>query len=339
MVFEKIAFDVMMMPTSTRGYRCICVARDDLSGWVEARAMRSPTSKAVAAFFFEEVIARHGHIRQVTTDNGSETQGAFTVLAKRYQLNHVRISEYNSRANGAVEKGHFVLREALVKMCDQAQEDVDTWPQFLHAALLADRTTTRRVTGYSPWYLLYGTEPTLPLDFVDATILGHRYRVGMSREELILARTRQLAKLPIDIAHAAKIKGNARRTAGERADDTSSRGRRLRTTPFKPGDLVLIRNTRVEKELNRKHKPRYIGPYIVLNETNPDGSSVPDKNGAIKLSEMDGTELKKRIAGFRLRKYHSRRNSAGMRDTIIDDEEGDVVEEEEDDEEEGEEDD
>ncbi|KAH9479604.1 hypothetical protein JR316_0008199 [Psilocybe cubensis] len=43
--------------------------------------------------------------------------------------------------------------------------------------------------------------------------------------------------------------------------------RRLRQESFKFGDLVLVRNSQVEKEMNRKHKPRYLGPYEVVRQT------------------------------------------------------------------------
>ncbi|KAG6838569.1 hypothetical protein C0991_010531, partial [Blastosporella zonata] len=33
---------------------------------------------------------------------------------------------------------------------------------------------------------------------------------------------------------------------------------------FKKGALVLIRNTKIEKSLNQKMRPRYLGPVIVV---------------------------------------------------------------------------
>ncbi|KIJ26309.1 hypothetical protein M422DRAFT_132950, partial [Sphaerobolus stellatus SS14] len=39
--------------------------------------------------------------------------------------------------------------------------------------------------------------------------------------------------------------------------------RRLHVPNFKEGDLVLVRNSRVEMELDRKTKARYIGPYKI----------------------------------------------------------------------------
>jgi hypothetical protein len=66
---------------------------------------------------------------------------------------------------------------------------------------------------------------------------------------------------------------------------------------FAPGDLVLVRNTQVEKELNRKTKPRYLGPFVVERQT---------KGGSYILKEMNGTLSRRGVASFRLIPYISR---------------------------------
>lgn len=73
--------------------------------------------------------------------------------------------------------------------------------------------------------------------------------------------------------------------------------RKLRRSVYNPGDLVLIRNTAIEKELNKKTKPRYIGPYEVDRRT---------KGGSYVLKEMDGTILRQGVAAFRLYPYIER---------------------------------
>ena len=41
-------------------------------------------------------------------------------------------------------------------------------------------------------------------------------------------------------------------------------GTTVRDYNFSRGELVLYRNTRVEKEASRKSKPRYLGPMVVV---------------------------------------------------------------------------
>jgi hypothetical protein len=64
-----------------------------------------------------------------------------------------------------------------------------------------------------------------------------------------------------------------------------------------PGSLVLVRNTAVEKELNRKHKPRWLGPMVVIRRT---------LGGGYICAELSGAISKLRFAAFRLKKFVAR---------------------------------
>ncbi len=66
---------------------------------------------------------------------------------------------------------------------------------------------------------------------------------------------------------------------------------------FKLGDLVLMRNTAIEKALNRKMRPRYLGPLIVIS---------CNRGGAYILAELDGSLFDRPTATFRLIPYFYR---------------------------------
>jgi transposase InsO family protein len=290
-LFVKVYIDIMNMPTA-HGYRYIVLARDDLSRYVEGRALKSNNAKSLSRFFWEDIYCRYGAIGQVTTDNGPEVKGAFSDLMKRVDIPHVTISSYNSQANGVIERGHFTLREALVKACGRK---ITQWPTMLPQALFADRIMTSRVTGFSAFYLMHGVHPVLPFDLAEATFMVEGFRGDLTSEELLALRIQQLEKRPEDLARAAETLRKARFRSKEQFEKRFSL--RLQKGHYKPGELVLIRNTRIEKELNRKTKPRYLGPFAVVRRTT---------GGSYILRELDGTVSRRGIAAFRLLPYISR---------------------------------
>jgi RNase H-like domain found in reverse transcriptase/Integrase zinc binding domain len=290
-LFTKVYIDIMVMPKA-QGYRYIVAARDDLSGSAEGRKLKKASARAVAQFIFEELICRYGSISEIVTDNGSEVKGATSELLRRHGIPQIRISPYNSQANGVVERGHFTIREAIIKACDG---NISQWPDLVHHAFFADRVTVRKATGFSPYYLLYGVDPVLPLDLFEATYLISGFQKNLSTKELIALRIQQLAKHDKDIDQASQTLHQSRLKSKEEFERRYQK--RLWRGEYQSGDLVLVRNSRVEKELDRKTKPRYLGPFEVVRRT---------KGGSYVLKELDGTISKRGVAAFRLLPYHAR---------------------------------
>ena len=293
-LFQKVYIDIMRMPKAGR-MTMIVAARDDLSGACEARALSAATAKNLAKFFWVQIYCKYGCPRQVTTDNGSEVKAGFEELMVRLRIPQVKISAYNKHATGVVERGHFTVREALIKSCDGR---LNKWPELLPLAIFADRITVSRVTGFSPYQLLHGTEPVLPFDLAEATFLVEGFRPGLSTTDLLTLRIRQLAKHETDIQKAATTLKNSRFYSKRQFEQKFKN--RLQRTEYKKGELVLIRNVALEMEvsLKRKTEDRYLGPYQV---------ECRNKGGAYILRELDGTLLRSNpTAAFRLLPYITR---------------------------------
>lgn len=160
----------------------IVAARDDLSGVCEAKALESASAKSLAKFFWTQIYCRYRCPQQVVTDNGSETKAGFEELMKTLNVPHVRISYYNKHASGVVERGHYTLREALVRSCGG---QISKWPEKLPLAVFADRITVSRVTGFSPYQTLHGCDPILSFDLAEATFLVEGFYSGMTTVELL----------------------------------------------------------------------------------------------------------------------------------------------------------
>jgi hypothetical protein len=173
--------------------------------------------------------------------------------------------------------------------------DESKWRQVLPQVLWAERITIRKATGFSPYYLAHGVHPLLPFDIIEATFLAPIQNFPISTEELVAIRARQLQKRPEDLEKMQEIVTESRRRNILRFEKEHLS--RIVDFDFKPGALVLVRNSRIEEALNRKTKPRYVGPMVVVRKTI--GSSYV-------VAELDGSQSQQRVAGFRLISYHPR---------------------------------
>ncbi len=295
-IFEKVYIDLMKMPKCA-GYEFIVAAKDDLTGITEARALRNKNSAGLAKFFLEQIYYRYGVMGRVVTDNGSELEGAFAEVIKRLGIQHVKMTPYNKTANGVVERGHFILRQAIVKSSPKRSDGtIAQWHQQVDLAVFADKVTVNSVTGYSPYYLLHGVHPVLPLDYVEASFLVTGFKPGMETSELLALRIRQLEKHPEDIEAAAETLKKARCKSREQYMKRFSH--RIQKSVYEVGELVLVRNSQVEDTLSAmKTQPRYLGPYQVVERT---------YKGNYVVQELDGTILAKPFAAFQILSYISR---------------------------------
>jgi len=290
-LFRKAYIDSMHMPKA-HGYSFIVQARCSLSAWPEWRMLRTETARTLGAFIFEEILCRWGGLEEIVSDNGTPFVAALEWLAEKYHIRHIRISAYNSQSNGIVERSHRTIRDSLVKACNG---DITQWPVLAPHVFWADRVTTRKSTGHSPYFIAHGVEPLLPFDITEATFLLPEITSSVDSATLIAIRARQLAKREDDLAeiHTRVLRSRfASITDFERRFASS-----IHDYNFDPGSLVLVLNKKIEPLSNAKCKPRYFGPMVVVRRA---------QNGSYRLAEVDGSVSKLKFAAFRLVPYHAR---------------------------------
>jgi len=77
---------------------------------------------------YEEIICRWGCLHTIVTDNGTPFKKALAWLEQKCGIRGIKISPYNSRANGKIERPHWDVRQSLYKA---ASGDASKWyPYF-----------------------------------------------------------------------------------------------------------------------------------------------------------------------------------------------------------------
>ena len=139
-------------------------------------------------------------------------------------IDYIFSAPYHAQSNEKLEVFHKYLKPTLMKLCEKDQSN---WDKYINQVLTSYRVTPNPATAETPFFLIYGRDPNLPLHQLLAPMqqfLGDPESGLLNLEEDSLALA--MAKKTLD--------ENCFRTAQKTTD---------REPPsFKIGDRVYFKN-------------------------------------------------------------------------------------------------
>ncbi len=204
--FDLVAVDILgPFPVTNSGSRYIVVFSDYYTRWPEAFALPSCEAHRLASLFVNEIMIRHGSLRCILSDRGRNFLAAIVKETCRLMnTSKLNTTAYHPQTDGLVERFNGTLAETLSMFVSTNQKD---WDEHIPQVLFAYRVSPNATTGESPFYLLYGREPRLPLDIsllppanlsnLSPSVSEHRARIVTTLEEArqLIASNTQRAQL------------------------------------------------------------------------------------------------------------------------------------------------
>lgn len=163
--------------------------------WPEAKAI--PRCKArYIENFIEELIARFGQFKTALCDSGPESFAEAAAAFKKFGVSCVRPSAHSPGSNGMSENHHIPLVDCLQKL---SKDEPAKYHLNLPTALFAQRISVARSTGFSPYFLLYGCDPVLPVDLELKTWIVGDWQNVRTKGDLLAERVKQIQRKPEDL--------------------------------------------------------------------------------------------------------------------------------------------
>jgi len=253
-------------PDGTK-YTYILVMTDYFSKWPTAVPLNNKEAATVAEGIFHHWYLQYGLPASIHSDQGAEfTNDLLKHLNARAGVGQEFTTPYNPSANGEVERLNRTLVDCIA--CYVA-DNPGLWHRHLNGVLFAYRTAVHNVTGYSPFYLMFGREPRVPIDILNSTSRDIYWDVKQYGTQL----TKELKK-----AHnivRTRLLENAKKL--QRKWELAHGSEKV--TTFQPGENVLMYRPRLNKltghpDHSAKFNPTWVGPYKVVEHRFGDDSDV-----------------------------------------------------------------
>ena len=166
--------------------------------------------------------------QHLMSDQGTEFCGkVIAAMCSLLGIEKIRTTPYHPQTNGSVERVHQMLQRMIGKLDPEKRQK---WPAHIRSIIIAYNSTRSLVTGYSPYYLMFGRRPRLPIDLLFP--MRRTQTLTRTIDEYVTSLYDRLRK-SLAIAQDCAIKEAQRQ---KRLYDC-----KVGAVELRPGDNVLVR--------------------------------------------------------------------------------------------------
>ena len=145
----------------------VLVITDHFSCHVQAYKVSDKRAITIAKCLYDQYFHHYGFPRRLMSDQGREfCNNILKEMCYYLNIKKVRMTPYHPQSNGTVERVHQTLRRMIGKLNNKHRKN---WPDHLSSITHAYNSTRSQITGYSPYFLMMGRRPRLPVDLLFPT--------------------------------------------------------------------------------------------------------------------------------------------------------------------------
>ena len=253
---ELIHLDYLKIEPSKGNIENVLVITDHFTRYARAFPSKTQTALATAKLLWNNFILNYGFPSKIITDQGRNFESELIEhLCQLAGVQKLRTSPYHPQTNGQCKRFNGTLLNMLGTLTPEQKKD---WKSHVPALVHGYNCTRNATTGFSPYFLLFGREPRLPVDVEFGLQRGGQR--GSPGESNYISQLRRR----LNFAH---------RKARHMAQRQQARHRGLyelkcRGAVLSVGDLVLVKHTAWKGRHKIQHRWES-GEYQVVGQPTP----------------------------------------------------------------------
>ena len=231
------------------------MAGDIFSKYIHAIPLRDQSAASVIRAFETSWLFMHGNPLYLLSDQGSNVDGeVIREFCNYFGIEKRRSSAYHSAGNGFAERNIRSIREVLRSALLEKNLHQTKWRKLLPSLVFALNCSISRATKCVPYTVVFGRNPTLPVDVLFGSQVVHKETVSPS--DFVQELGISLKSVWDSVRKHLNI---------SKQEMMSQYNKNLRFHDHLPGTQVWLK-TKFVKSGENKLAPKRSGPWTVIEK-------------------------------------------------------------------------